>query len=399
MSAPLRQDFDPAVGDIVEYEIFETGTAPGGWAVAQVQARFDALWQLRWPEQGPSGEVLMPRSRLRPCSSREGNVAGVLQKEEVMVDPLYVRWLDSSHAAIAFRRVECLAVGLQTGDARCAPSDLLKVHGSNKKEAKVIAVGTKKAVQRAKMLIPSILQNQEKAKRFEEAQHTRNKALAERQAKKIGEADPRRKAVEGFFKEEFTLRQSAVGRFIGKSGANIQALQKEHGVRILVEDAEDPDVKRVFVLGPKEEAVHAVRDLAEVVEHRLTLEKGRKSWALGRNGTVAGRVQTASGLTNIRFDDPNYTLVFEGTRPACELARHLYDAHLTYFDTFRGFDETMEDLVARLRKQGELRECIWPPPVISAKGRGKGRPRPPEGRSVSPAAERKAPERKMRWNM
>ena len=94
------------------------------------------------------------------------------------------------------------------------------MHCAGTREAKVIAIGTKKAppdagvsfklnfpeaVQRAKMLIPSILQNQEKAsglvvsdalmayltraarshevKCFEEAQQTRLKALLNRQAR------------------------------------------------------------------------------------------------------------------------------------------------------------------------------------------------------------------------
>ncbi|OLP82213.1 Fragile X mental retardation syndrome-related protein 2 [Symbiodinium microadriaticum] len=404
------QDFDPVAGDLVEYEIFPSDAAPGGWAVAQVHARLETLWHLRWPDksqQGSSGEVLMPRSRLRPCSSREGNVAGVLQKAEVTVDVSYARWLDSPDAAIAFRRVECMAVGLQTGDARCAPSDLLKVHCTGTREAKVIAIGTKKAVQRAKMLIPSILQNQEKVKCFEEAQQTRLKALLERQVKKLADMDPRRPA-EGFSRAEFALPKAAVGRFIGKSGANIQAMQKEHTVRIVVEEAETPGFKRVHVLGQNEEDVHAVRDMAEVITKRILVEKGMKSWILGRNGTVAERVQIASGASSVRFDDKDHALVVEGTRSACATAQLLCDAHLSYFETFKGFDETMEDLVSRLKKQGELRECVWPPtPAL------KGRTWPPEGppergapprghggqgrrdrrafeaRSTSPAAERR----------
>ncbi|CAE7835847.1 fmr1 [Symbiodinium sp. CCMP2592] len=428
------QDFDPVAGDLVEYEIFPSGAAPGGWAVAQVHARLETLWHLRWPErlqQGSSGEVLMPRSRLRPCSSREGNVAGVLQKAEVTVDVSYARWLDSPDAATAFRRVECMAVGLQTGDARCAPSDLLKVHCTGTREAKVIAIGTKKAVQRAKMLIPSILQNQEKVKCFEEAQQTRLKALSDRQVKKLADMDPRRPA-EGFSRAEFALPKAAVGRFIGKSGANIQAMQKEHGVRIVVEEAETPGFKRVHVLGQNEEDVHAIRDMAEVIKKTILVEKGMKSWILGRNGTVAERVQIASGASSVRFDDKDYALVFEGTRSACATAQLLCDAHVSYFETFQGFDETMEDLVSRLKMQGELRECVWPPtPALMGKGcgwqpqpegpgpappgpsgpgrpasrsasaggappsgqgqvgHGQGRRRPLEVRSTSPAAERR----------
>ncbi|CAE7808101.1 fmr1, partial [Symbiodinium sp. CCMP2456] len=375
------QDFDPVAGDLVEYEIFPSDAAPGGWAVAQVHARLETLWHLRWPEksqQGSSGEVLMPRSRLRPCSSREGNVAGVLQKAEVTVDVSYARWLDSPDAASAFRRVECMAVGLQTGDARCAPTDLLKVHCTGTREAKVIAIGTKKAVQRAKMLIPSILQNQEKVKCFEEAQQTRLKALLERQVKKLADMDARRPA-EGFSRAEFALPKAAVGRFIGKSGANIQAMQKEHAVRIVVEEAETPGFKRVHVLGQNEEDVHAVRDMAEVIKKRILVEKGMKSWILGRNGTVAERVQIASGASSVRFDDKDHALVFEGTRSACATAQLLCDAHLSYFETFKGFDETMEDLVSRLKSQGELRECVWPPTPL------KGRSWPtPEGREGPP---------------
>mmetsp|Transcript_55028 Transcript_55028/g.103113 ORF Transcript_55028/g.103113 Transcript_55028/m.103113 type:complete len:449 (+) Transcript_55028:21-1367(+) len=386
------EDFDPGVGDLVEYEVFATASVPGGWALAQVHARTESLWHLRWPErlqQCSSGEVLMPRSRLRPAS-RNRHVAGVLQKEEVAVDDSYSRWLGSTAAAAAFRRVECMAVGLQSGDARRAPTDLLKVHSATTGEPKVLAIGTKKAVERAKLLIPSILQNQEKVQSFEEALQTRDNALSERQARKMAETDPRQPASEGLIKDEFYLPERAVGRFIGKGGANIQAVQKEHKVKIVIDDAEAPGMKRVVMVGQNKEAVRAVRNDAELVERCLPVGAARKNWALGRNGTVCEMIQSASGLNSVRFDKDENSLVFEGTRSACAIARLLYDSHLAYFDGFQGLDETMEDLVSRLKEQGELRECIWPvPPVFGKgksqdKGRGRGRGQA-EARSVSPA--------------
>eukprot|EP00913_Durusdinium_trenchii_P011078 g10400.t1 len=244
--------FDPQPGELVEYEVLPTDTTPAGWAVAQVVAVSGRFWQLRWPERWGErmGEVLMPLSRLRPCVSPKGNVENLLRKEEVVVD----RELLAEDTSSCFRRVESLAVGLQAQET----TELLRIRKVTL-EPKILAIGTVKAVQRAKILIPSMLHNHRKAnnlqersqfsclkspipwniQKCDEATKKREQALAMRSMKKLRDAWNPKEVPDSLVKDEFMMDSLHVGRLIGKGGSNIRALQNELDVKICIFDKDE----------------------------------------------------------------------------------------------------------------------------------------------------------------
>ena len=110
---------------------------------------------------------------------------------------------------------------------------------------------------------------------------------------------------EDLAKEEFMMEGSSVGRFIGKNGSNIKALQEEMNVKISVssvEGASGENKKHIAVLGAEREAVEAVRRTSEVVKMKRLC--GRQNW---RNG-VLEVIRRMCGLFNIQVESNHVVL-------------------------------------------------------------------------------------------
>ncbi|CAK9045729.1 Fragile X mental retardation syndrome-related protein 2 [Durusdinium trenchii] len=304
----------------VEYEVLPTDTTPAGWAVAQVVAVSGRFWQLRWPERWGErmGEVLMPLSRLRPCVSPKGNVENLLRKEEVVVD----RELLAEDTSSCFRRVESLAVGLQAQET----TELLRIRKVTL-EPKILAIGTVKAVQRAKILIPSMLHNHRKANNLQEATKKREQALAMRSMKKLRDAWNPKEVPDSLVKDEFMMDSLHVGRLIGKGGSNIRALQNELDVKICIFD-KDEKKKSIVVLGPDKDKVFEVRKNSQILRQRRKLDPEMKKWVTSRI-TLLEMIQKMCGLNSIHLEGQNISLT--GTKEACEQGLKFLDAQLQYF--------------------------------------------------------------------
>eukprot|EP00435_Cladocopium_sp_Y103_P038625 s459_g10.t1 len=358
-------NFHPETGDLVEYELLPTQLSSGGWAVAKVFGHSDCLWHLHTPERSErselAGEVLMPLSRLRPSVTR--NIEG-LQREEAFVQSNLL----SEDVSTCFRRIESLAVGLQ--DGRESP-ELLRIRQVGL-EPKVLAVGTFKAVQRAKLLIPSMLHHQRKAKALEDACQKREEALAMRSMKKIREGWDRTEATipQGLVKDEFFLDVANVGRFVGKGGSNIRSLQSQFNVSIFIFD-EDDTRKRVLVLGPNQEAVAGLRKASEIKSRVLATDKETRKWLLWRS-KVVDTIKKMCGLISIQVEE--HQVVVTGTPAACENGLKFLQAQIQYFQTLQQLETTKVELMKQL---GEGPELVWPLQFERTERRGPSRPTTP----------------------
>lgn len=349
-SGPQEVDlhFRPETGDLVEYELLPTKLCSAGWAVAKVLGHSDCLWHLHSPERGErselAGEVLMPLSRLRPSVTR--NICG-LQREEVFVQ----NNLLSENASTCFRRIESLAVGLQGGQES---PELLRIRQVGL-EPKVLAVGTSKAVQRAKLLIPSMLHHHRKGKALEDACQKREDALAQRSMKKIREGWDRNEASlpQGVVKEEFFLDVANVGRFVGKGGSKIRSLQSQFNVSIFIFD-EDETRKRVLVLGPNQEAVSGLCRASEIKRRVLPTDKETRKWLLWRSNVVDA-IKKTCGLINIQVEDSE--VIITGTPEACESGLKFLEAQIQYFQTLQKLESRKVEVMKQL---GEGPELVWP---------------------------------------
>lgn len=100
------------------------------------------------------------------------------------------------------------------------------------------------------------------------------------------------------------MEGTSVGRFIGKNGSNIKALQEEMNVKISVSEmVGEKSKKHIAVLGADREAVEAVRRTSEVVRMKRRLE-GRQNW---RNG-VLEVIRRMCGLFNIQVESNHVVL-------------------------------------------------------------------------------------------
>ena len=100
------------------------------------------------------------------------------------------------------------------------------------------------------------------------------------------------------------MEGTSVGRFIGKNGSNIKALQEEMNVKISVSEMPgEKSKKHIAVLGADREAVEAVRRTSEVVRMKRRLE-GRQNW---RNG-VLEVIRRMCGLFNIQVESNHVVL-------------------------------------------------------------------------------------------
>ncbi|CAK9045426.1 unnamed protein product [Durusdinium trenchii] len=339
--------FDPQPGELVEYEVLPTDTTPAGWAVAQVVAVSGRFWQLRWPERWGErmGEVLMPLSRLRPCVSPKGNVENLLRKEEVVVD----RELLAEDTSSCFRRVESLAVGLQAQET----TELLRIRKVTL-EPKILAIGTVKAVQRAKILIPSMLHNHRKANNLQEATKKREQALAMRSMKKLRDAWNPKEVPDSLVKDEFMMDSLHVGRLIGKGGSNIRALQNELDVKICIFD-KDEKKKSIVVLGPDKDKVFEVRKNSQILRQRRKLDPEMKKWVTSRI-TLLEMIQKMCGLNSIHLEGQNISLT--GTKEACEQGLKFLDAQLQYFMILKELEKVKNGYAQRAQDDNQI---VWPP--------------------------------------
>eukprot|EP00747_Dinoflagellata_sp_TGD_P195681 gnl/TRDRNA2_/TRDRNA2_64730_c0_seq1.p1 gnl/TRDRNA2_/TRDRNA2_64730_c0~~gnl/TRDRNA2_/TRDRNA2_64730_c0_seq1.p1 ORF type:complete len:466 (+),score=103.20 gnl/TRDRNA2_/TRDRNA2_64730_c0_seq1:76-1398(+) len=372
------EDFTPAVGELAEFEVKMTATSPSGWRLCRVRSRQGSFFLVSPTERNASGsraEVIVPRSRLRSHVPSRNSIEGYVTKTEVPVDRQLTDWLMTPQAATSFSRVEFMAAATQESSA---PEDdsvpgRLRVRLAQPGEEKVYLIGTDTAVQRAKVLMPAVIQHQLQVKIFEEACRMRKEALDDRQARVEGKPKPSKKQI---YAEEFVADAAVAREIAGPSGANLKALERElpNVVVKLVPNRGDPEKMTFRVTGSTEAAVKEAIETLQIVEVTIDVDNEMISWVLGREQQTLSRFSDAAGLQGCELHEDRRQIVCKGSRQACDKASELFRAHMLYFDTFREMDKRMEVLHTDLKDR--VKEA--------RKGKGKGKGKGKEKREPSP---------------
>lgn len=372
------EDFDPAVGEFVEMELPGDETAPSGWRRARVRNRQRQLYLVQPTERlarGARGEVVLPRWKLRAHRPLRGGLRD-LHQAEIDLSAKLAEWITTPEAAAAIGSVGQLS-------ARSEGNQLLKLKPDLEKQ-RALVIGTESAVRRMLQMLPPVLSHNLHVKQFDNALEIREKALEARKAQKRSESGAA--AGMGETPELKCLRQfeadaTHVARLIGRGGSNVNALQQIFGVKFQILDGPSfSEAKVVKILGPDEDSVQKALDSTQLVEEWLPVPPEMNGWVIGRNFSTAADFRNRAGLQACRLDREGNRLVFEGTRQACQQAKQLYTAHMLYFETFKGMDEQLEELMTQLQEYGDIGELLkWSNDFSTlggggprASGKGKG---------------------------
>lgn len=336
--------FAPAVGDVVEMQV----TSPRGWRLATVRARQGSAYLLR--PHNSMVEVLRTMDKLRP---RSPGAEFVLAEAEVPVDSEIRPWLASPSGSQRLGTVQAVAVQMvhQRGAASAASNIEHPLRISlSPGQAHIRLVGSLAAVEEAQSLVRVMLQNQEKVQSCLDAQRLRDKALEQREKKLQADAG-------GKFRKEFPLPASQLGRFIGRGGQNVKALEANFGIKVQVDNRAECIVT---LSGDDEAKLNAAVSVAEVVEETLEVEPELVPWVVGHNFSALRALQSASGISECQLDRSSSTLVFTGTRAACLAAKELFACHMSYCGKLQDLRGSLSELQSQSQEAVKEAEAQRP---------------------------------------
>eukprot|EP00930_Biecheleria_cincta_P096120 TRINITY_DN87994_c0_g1_i1.p1 TRINITY_DN87994_c0_g1~~TRINITY_DN87994_c0_g1_i1.p1 ORF type:complete len:471 (-),score=93.27 TRINITY_DN87994_c0_g1_i1:425-1837(-) len=334
------QDYQPPVGHVVEVEVPATNSSPKGWQTAEVRGR-SGQW-IYLGIQNAYTEIIMPITRIRPCSTSSA-VEGHLQKVEMPLDLALDDSVSMLRAKDCFCQVEQMATGAYELDA--VPSQEL-LHVRLTENGDVMMTGTAVSLQRAQLLMPAMLHHERQVRQWKDALRLRQEALAKRTST-TGKMQLQ-------FSDDFLMDVAFVGQLIGKGGSKIKALEAEHDAKITILDGPSVKQKRVTICTRDKDVLVRLREKIQIIEETLQVDPCEKQWTVA--GGTMDSIAQHSGLQRIRVDNENNTLVLKGTQLACQRAKTLFQAHLSYFSVFEKLDAQLEGMMQRLRDNGQLDE-------------------------------------------
>lgn len=392
LSSSASKAFQPNVGELVELEERSSADAAPCWRRVRVKSSrsgFFLVAPANTRDNGALGEVIVPKSRLRPCPVELATSASLhLCKMEEPVNPALVPWVRTPEAARAFARVE--HVGICAEDDEAVPGFVVVnvvagpssgdagLHSRSEAQVSVCLLGTRQTLRVAKVLVHAAFQHQLQTHAWEQAQKLREHALRERKLHEDGQglshaSSHKEYAVTKEFETDY--RQASI--IIGANGARVKALQRQHDVFIDITDTLKGR-KNVQILGRSESDVAAVVDITEVIEESIDVEPEMAAWAwgtVGKKSEMLKEIEDDAGLQSCRLlpgsGSEGLRLLISGTRSGCRQARVLFEARMSYYEPFRSIAKEKEKLAGQAQEVGLDRPGLHG--LGLGKGNGKGR--------------------------
>ncbi len=305
---PIRPAaFEAAIGDRIEVHVPGTTGVPGGWSLGRVKLIKSAFYFISL--DGETHDMIVENDSIRPFTGPEYvlNLTGYF-REEMRIPNQSVPWAKSEQGREVFGQV-------------CEKTGALFI--KYEKSDNLVIVGTKQAVIKSKLLLEVHVHHQSRLNQMK----PRARVAAPTVAPGGGA---------GANSIQFEIPDELVGLMIGKKGAHIQRVSKEHKVDIRVVDIpSDPAKKLVRITGQPTETMLAAKDeLMPVVKRYAIGNPELIGLVLGKQKSNLDEIIQKAGLFKAFLVTSTNEIELIGVKDSVENAILLLDSHIEYYTQF-----------------------------------------------------------------
>lgn len=298
--------FEPVVGDRIEVHVPGTTGVPGGWCLGRVKLIKSSFYFISL--DGETHDMIVEKDSIRPVTGPEWvlDITGYV-REEMRIPNHSVPWAKSEQGKIVFGQV-------------CGKTGALLI--KFEKSDNFVIIGPKASVTKAKLLLDVHLTHQVRLGQLKPRVRTPTVAPPSTQ--------PPPHSL------QFEIPDELVGLMIGKKGAHIQRVSKEHKVDIRVIDVPGhPERKLVRIQGQPMGVMNVAKEELMPVVKRYQVENPELiGLILGKQKSNLDDIVQKSGLFRAFLVTSTNEIELIGVKESVENAILLLDSHIEYFDQF-----------------------------------------------------------------
>lgn len=299
--------------------------------------------------------------QIRPVNDRGTLEIGELKRASMKVPGAILSWASTEDAVQKFNNV-IERTGIYGAAFRPA-------------EKEIVAIGEKKPVDRATILLSFIIDHQKDLSQIEQENRKIMKNIETKKSKIKSEAV-----------EEVLVPKELLGIIIGKSGANLTYIKQEYGVSIHIVESEDdsrdytdteiPEDKALIrIYGNNKSWVKEAKAYICLSRNTYPIEANKIEYFRGYKNSIINDMKEKSGCVKVFIHEPEKgskegLMEAIGNEESLEALRLLMETHLEYFETYRNKENETRELSKQESKYNTYGDVFYD---NSHKGDGRRR--------------------------